>query len=423
MIQRWQLENGAQLVIEDIPDLHSAAIGVYIRVGSRFEIAPLAGASHFVEHMLFKGTENRTARDIAESFETMGGQLNAFTSREHTCVYARVLDEDIDQAIDIIFDMLFSSCFGEKDFATEREVVLEEISMYEDTPDDLIHDIFTAAMWQGQAMGIPILGTRESLEAMNRQMLYDYYRLHYHPSRMVIAVAGNVDPQRVRDRIEGLGDVQGEAPAIAEPAAAKAAEPFLRMVSKDTEQVQLCIGLPGISWYDPDRYAQNLVNSILGGGMSSRLFQRLREEMGLAYSVYSYANSYSDTGLFGIYAGTGPSKINQLFEALQDELSQLARSGVSAEELSRSKKLAKSNVYLGLESVMNRMTRIARGVLMYDEVISAEEVMAKSEAVSLDLAHAYARRILEQQDLSLAAIGPDEILSDLEQEFKRLFRA
>lgn len=422
MIQCWQLDNGAKLAVESIPNLHSAAIGVYIRVGSRHESTPLAGASHFVEHMLFKGTERMSARDIAESFETMGGQLNAFTSREHTCVYARVLDEDLERAAGVIFDMLFNSRFEAKEFITEREVVLEEISMYEDTPDDLIHDVFASAMWQDQPMGIPILGTRDNLEAMSRDELFAYYRQHYHPSQMVIAVAGNVEAQRVRELIERLCDGQGPAIPLPPVAAAVAAPPFIKAVAKDTEQIQLCIGLPGISWHDDARYAQSLVNSILGGGMSSRLFQRLREEMGLAYSVYSYTNNYSDTGMFSVYAGTGPGKLTQFLDALMDELQLLEQHGIVEDELNRSKKLVKSSLYLGLESVMNRMTRIARSILMYDEIVTAEEVMARTEAVTLEQTQAYIRRLFERQPLSLAAIGPAEILPGLTEEFQRIFR-
>ncbi|MDO4539528.1 MAG: pitrilysin family protein [Syntrophomonadaceae bacterium] len=422
LVHVWQLENGAKLVAEPIAGLHSAAVGVYIRVGSRHEDEIMAGSSHFVEHMLFKGTHRLSARDIAERFEAMGGQLNAFTSREHTCVYARVLDEDIDAATEIIFDMLFNSCFAERDFATEREVVLEEISMYEDTPDDLIHDVFASAMWQGQPMGIPILGTRDNLEAMSRDMLFAYYRQHYHPSQMVIAVAGNVEPERIRERMERLGEGRGAAPQQTEIAAAQAAEPFIRTVEKDTEQVQLCIGLPGICWHDTERYAQNLFNSIFGGGMSSRLFQRLREEMGLAYSVHSYTNMYSDTGMFGVYAGTGPGKLTALLEALKDELSLLEQNGIGAEELARAKKLMKTSVYLGLESVMNRMTRLARGILMYDEVTPVEEVIARYEAVTPERLQQYIHRLLGLQPLSLAAIGPAEVMPGLIDEFGRLYR-
>lgn len=419
MINNWTLESGAKLVVEDIPYLRSAAVGVFIRVGSRNETQDLAGASHFVEHMLFKGTETRSAREIAESFEGMGGQLNAFTAKEHTCVYARTLDEDIEQAMEIVFDMIFSSQFAQKEFDTEREVVIEEINMYEDTPDELIHDIFARNFWEGHPMGTPILGTMDTIQNMQRDSLYNYYRQKYIPARMLVAVAGNVNPERIYAMVNKVMDEHRSTAPEQEQSAPLVNKPFIAVSHKEIEQVQLCLGTPGISYLDEDRYTQSVLNSILGGGMSSRLFQRLREELGLAYSVYSSPTSYSDTGLFSINIGTGPAKVARFYEALYAELESIREKGVSQGEIDRTKKLMKSSIYLGLESVMNRMTRLAKSVLMYDEIVSPETVMERVYAVDAEQVRKYAERILQPEQVSLAAIGDQKILPSVQDEFVR----
>ncbi|MEA1960008.1 MAG: pitrilysin family protein [Bacillota bacterium] len=419
MINTWTLNSGAKLVIEDIPHLRSAAIGAYINVGSRNEDGAMAGASHFIEHMLFKGTSTRTARNIAESFESMGGQLNAYTAKEYTCVYARTLDEDIHSAVDIIFDMLFNASFAEKDFNTEREVVYEEIGMYEDSPDELIHDVFAQKFWQGNSMGSPILGTVDSLGGMSRDDLFGFYNRHYIPSNMVIAIAGNINPQQLYDEINGIMEKQKQSPLEFVKTKPEHVTPFISTVSKEIEQVQICLAVPGISYFDEDRYTQNVFNTILGGGISSRLFQSLREELGLAYSVFSSATSYSDTGLLGIFIGTGPGKVDKFFEALYTQLEVLLKQGIFEDELNRTKKLMKSSVFLGLESVMNRMNRLGRGILMYDEIVTPEEVMEKIYAVDLEKVHTYIKRILQPGNFSMAAIGDGQHMPVVEQAFQK----
>ncbi len=417
MINCWSLSSGGKLVVEEIPYLKSAAIGVYIKVGSRNESPDIAGASHFVEHMLFKGTEKRTAREIAETFEGMGGQLNAFTSKEYTGIYARTLDEDIYQAIEIVFDMLFHSHFNEKDFNTEREVVIEEINMYEDAPDELIHDVYAQKFFAGHPLGFPILGTLETITNMQRDVLFNYYRQHYLPANMVFAVAGNVDENKIREAIEKqtaqlIGKVVESILQIPEPTTS-----FINLLPKEVEQVQICLGVPGISYHSSDRYTQNVMNSILGGGMSSRLFQSLREERGLAYSVYSYSSSYVDAGLYTIYIGTGPGKVAQFYEALYEQLQEFVDKGVSSEEITRTQKLMKSSIFLGLESVMNRMTRIAKSLLMYDEIVAPEEVIERIYGVTADMVNDFARQMLKPESFSMAAIGDKQVLQSVEQEY------
>jgi predicted Zn-dependent peptidase len=421
MVEQVTLKNSARLIVEEIPHLRSTAVGVFIKVGSRYETDAIAGASHFVEHMLFKGTHRLSARDIAEQFENIGGQINAYTAREYTCVYGRTLDDDMETAIDIIFDMLFASKFAESDFMTEKEVIFEEIRMYEDTPDDLIHDVFNEKFFTGSSMEHPILGTMASLTGLDRDTLYDYYKRYYVPANMIIAVAGNVKAEAVVKLIESRMPAEAsrlETERFAPPAYAA----FINSVTKEVEQVQICVGGAGMSYHDEKRYALTLMNSILGGGMSSYLFQSLREERGLAYSVYSYTSSYSDTGSMTVYIGTGVNKIEQFFEAFFQELKDFAAKGVRPEELERSKQMSKASLYMGLESVVSRMTRIGRSIMMYDEYQPPELVVDKITAVSKGEVDALARELLRLEAMSLAVIGNQNILPAVKKEFTRWFR-
>lgn len=419
MINSWNLTSGAKLVVEEIPYVKSAAIGIYIRLGSRYEIGKMSGASHFIEHMLFKGTAARTARDIADSFESMGGQLNAATSKENTVLYARILDENLYAAMDILFDMLFNSAFAPHDFETEKGVIIEEINMYEDTPDDLVHDVFSQNIWKKSPMGPPILGTLETITDSARDDLYNFYRQFYVPSNIVISVAGNVEAPRVKDAVEAHLEQARPGAVGFTLAVPEISVPFVKLVPKETEQVQLCLGVPGITYNDERRYALNIMNSILGGGVSSRLFQSIREELGLAYSIYSYPNNYSDTGSYVIYAGTGPSRTGQCLEVLHQQLKEIVDQGITEDELLRTRQQIKSSLYLGMESVMNRMTRLGKALLMYDKIIPLEDVMDKIMSVEKGMVEEQAVQLLQTAPVSLVAIGSPEALQNVEQEFKR----
>jgi len=421
MISYWTLSNGARVVVEEIPHVRSAAIGIYVGVGSRHETKGLKGASHFIEHMLFKGTSRLTARDIAEKFEGIGGQLNAYTSKEYTCVYARTLDENIDLAADIIFDMIFDSRFADKDFETEKGVVAEEINMNEDAPDDLIHDRFARSLWLDHPMGSPILGTMETVASFNRDDVYQFYKSAYIPSNMIIAVAGNVQALEIRDRIEGLLEKQNHSQVSFPYTKPKAYRSFMDLMEKDTEQVQICIGVQGISYNDESRYAMNVMNSIFGGGMSSRLFQKLREELGLAYSIYSYPSNYSDTGAYSIYIGTGRNKISSCFEALQRQMESLLSHGITGEELERTRRLIKSSMYLGLEGVMNRMSRLGKSIIMHNEIVSPEEAIDRVMQVEQEQIKDLAVRLLGNQTVSIAAIGPAGVMHEVEKQYRRFW--
>lgn len=417
MINSCRLDNGCFLVTEEIPYVRSVAIGIYIRVGSRHEPEHMKGAAHFIEHMLFKGTESRSARDIAESFESIGGQLNAFTAKEYTCLYARTLDEHLPMAMDILFDMLFKAKFASRDFENEKNVIIEEIHMYEDTPDDLIHDVFSRRMWSEHPLGSPILGTKDSVSAFDHKNICDFYQDHYQPGNMVIAVAGNINARQVKDAVCQHLDEQPSSGFNMNHAAPQSYHCFTNLVDKATEQVQICIGVPGITYFDERRHALNIMNNIFGGGMSSRLFQSLREELGLAYSVYSYPASYSDSGAYSIYIGTGPGRIDTCFEALYREIRSFLQQGITVLELERTQQLIKSSMYLGLENVMNRMSRLGKSILMYGEVHPPEEIMSRILAVNADMVHELAQTLLDREPFSLAAIAPRETLNQVEKAF------
>lgn len=419
MIQTRQLQNGATVIIEEIPHVRSAAVGVFIKLGSRNETLEVNGISHFIEHMLFKGTMSRTARDIAEVFEEMGGQLNAYTSKEYTCFHARVLDEHTDLAMDILFDMLFNSTMTEKDINTEREVIIEEINMYEDSPDELVHDIFAQTILAGHPLGRSILGTLENIQEMSRDTVFNYYRDHYHPANMIIAIAGNVESEHIFDRIETYS---GYGPKYQKAVTSTVTQQNqgVTLVPKDTEQVQICLGVPGISYLDERRYTQNIMNSILGGGISSRLFQTIREEKGLAYSVYSYPSTYRDFGTYAIYVGTGPAKVQEFFTLLQAEINRFVDEGVTSEEVIRSQNQVKASLYLGMESIMARMNRIGKSLLLYDEVVPVEKVIEKIYRVTPEMVKNYARETLGSYKYSLATIGEASVLPEVEKGFNLL---
>ncbi len=419
MLTKQVLPNGARVLIEEIPYVRSAAIGVFVRVGSKHEPAELNGISHFIEHMLFKGTETRSARSIAEEFERMGGQLNAYTSKEHTCFYARVLDENLNEAMDVLFDMLYNSAMSQKDVDTERGVIIEEINMYEDSPDELVHDVFSQTIMAGHPLGRPILGHEETIASLSRDTINEYYQTFYHPANMVIAVVGNLKSEEV---IERLAAYQGfrPTPGVIKDALVPNLTEGINLVPKDIEQVQICLGVPGIPYTDERRYTQNVMNSILGGGISSHLFQKIREEKGLAYNVFSYPSTYRETGTYAIYVGTSPSKVREFFALLRDELDRFISEGVTLEEVTRTQSQIKASLFLGMESVMTRMNRLGKSELLYGKVTPVEEVIEKVFAVTPRMVQDYAREILSKRPYTLAVIGEPSVLPEVETGFREL---
>jgi predicted Zn-dependent peptidase len=405
LYQKAVLANGVRIVTEEIEHVRSISIGLWVGAGSRDEEEGYEGISHFIEHMFFKGTARRTARELAESLEAVGGQLNAFTTKEYTCYYVKVLDEDLDLAIDVLSDMYFASLFNEEEIEKEKKVVLEEIKMYEDTPDELIHDLFAEFVWNEHPLGRSILGTAESICSLNREKILHYMDKHYAPDNLVIAVAGKISTDKILQKLSSLFQNfrHGGRRVLQDVPVGQAVTSY---VPKDTEQTHLVIGVPGLGQNDEDLYTLHVINNILGGGLSSRLFQEIREQRGLVYSIYSYLSTFIDTGLFAIYAGTSPHNVREVLECILAEIGKMRREGISAQELERTKAQIKGNLYLGLESVSSRMSRLGKTELCYDRVLTPEDVVKKLEKVTVEDVLRVVRCLWQKEKISLTMLGP-----------------
>lgn len=411
VIRRTVLPGGLRIVTETMPWVRSASVGVWVDVGSRDESPSVAGASHFLEHLLFKGTPTRSALDIAIGMDAIGGEFNAFTEKEHTCYYATVLDRDLAYAIDVICDVVLDATVAARDVEVERHVVLEEIAMRDDDPADLANEEFATAVFGDTPLGRSILGSEDSITAMTRRQVAGYYRRRYEPGDMVVAVAGNVDHAavvaRVRRAFAGRLDAGHEhaAPRGLQGATVRPTAGDTRVVEDDTEQANIVLGVRGHSRHDPRRYAVGVLSAALGGGMSSRLFQRIREERGLAYSVYSFHAAYSDTGMFGVYAGCQPAKADEVLSLMREELAAVVRDGLSDGEIERGKGQARGGMVLGLEDSASRMTRIGKAELATGEVLTVDAVLERIEAVTADdVAQAAVELFARPQ--CLAVVGP-----------------
>ena len=408
-MQNWvltELDSGERVVSERLDHVRSAAVGYWIGAGSRDEHEGEAGVTHFIEHLLFKGTGRYSALEIAEIFDGLGGELNAATSREHTLVYARVPDHHLETAMDVMGDMVFAPHLDDID--SEREVVLEEIAMYEDTPQDLVHDLIAEAVFGTHALGRPVIGTVEVIAGIGRRAVAAYHASAYLESNVVIAAAGNVDHEHlVRAlRREGAGRGDGRPP-LRRPLV-KAPPPSLRFGRKDTEQYNVCIGAPGISRSDRRRFAASLLDSILGGSASSRLFQEIREKRGMAYSVYSFASQYTDTGLIGVYVGTREENVGPSLEIVAEQLADIGAGHLRTRELERAKENLKGRIMLSMESTSNRMSRLGKSLITDAEVLSFERIIAEIENVDGDEVAELAALLLEPDRLSAAGIGSSE---------------
>lgn len=419
VFKKTVLPNGVRIITEEIDYVRSVSVGLWVGAGSRDEREGYEGISHFIEHMLFKGTKNRTARELAESLESVGGQLNAFTTKEYTCFYAKVLDEDMDLANDVLSDMFFNSLFDEKEIEKEKKVVIEEIKMYEDSPDELIHDLFSEYVWNDHPLGKPILGTEESIHGLSREKIMDYLGHHYAPENLVIAVAGKIDHE---DIIKKLAPIYGEFKrgGIRILEGTPKGQTIHRYNTKDTEQMHLVMGVPGLGQDDEDIYPMHIINNVLGGGLSSRLFQEVREQRGLAYSVYSYHSTYVDSGMFAIYAGTTPDNTQEVVECILAELQKMKNEGITADELAKTVAQVKGSLYLGLESVSNRMSRLGKTELSYNRVISPEEMVEKLEKVTLEDVKRVMNRLWVKDKFSLVMMGPAGHAVDLERLFQKV---
>jgi predicted Zn-dependent peptidase len=404
MYQKVVLENGTRIAVEEMPGVRSASFGIWVATGSRYETPDEAGISHLIEHMLFKGTARRTPRQIAEAIESLGGQMNAFTSKEYTCFYARVVDEHLPVAIDVLADMFFSSLFKADDIEREKKVVQEEIRMYEDAPDEIIHDLFTRAVLSGHPLGRPVIGTMDSVDGLTRQAVLDYYQRQYCPGNMVLALAGNLTAEdavsALRPLFEGNRAVSPDRQVLIPEA-----RTVVKVFPKPLEQVHFCLGVPGLPQHDDRNYTLQVINTVLGGGSSSRLFQRIREERGLVYTIYSYFSSFNDAGLFTIYAGTNADNLGEVLELTWQEIERLLDGGITQDELARTQEQIKGSLLLASESVTHRMHRLGKSEIVYDRLITPEEVLQKISAVTLDDVLSLARELLAPERFSLALIG------------------
>lgn len=380
MVEKHTSESGLRVVLENIPSVRSVTIGVWILTGSRNETDKNNGISHLIEHMMFKGTKKRTAQEIAEAFDSIGGQVNAFTSREYTCYYARVIDTHKEHALEVLSDMFFNSKFDEKELEREKKVVSEEIKMYEDAPDDIVHDLLSKAAFGGHSLGYPILGTDSHLQSFTREDLFEYKRKFYNPENVVISVAGNVDTDFISKVESYFDNFENESISNKIEKPIFLAEDLNR--SKDTEQAHLCFGYEGIPINDERYSSLAVLNNVLGGSMSSRLFQEVREEKGLAYSVFSHHSSYLDSGLLTIYAGTGNDSLPALKSTIESTLENLVSDGITDKELKNSQEQLKGQIMLSLENTSSRMMRNGRNELLLGKHRSLDDIILDINAVN-----------------------------------------
>ncbi len=404
MIKKSVLSNGVRILTESMPTMVSTTIGIWVENGSRYETPAENGTSHFIEHLLFKGTKKRTAAQIAEEVDAVGGVLNAFTGKEYTCYYAKVLGQDLDMTTDLLADIFLESVFNNEDLERERQVVLQEISQAEDTPDDFIHDLFTLNFWKGHPLAAPIFGTVETVNGIDSEDLKTFMKARYRSERVFISAAGQVDHEKLVERCEKLF---GSIPGNGKPDAVVAPKPrhYLINQQKKLEQAHLCIGSPGIGQGHPLRYAGYVLNTALGGGMSSRLFQEVRENRGHVYTIYSFVSSYIDSGYFAIYAGTNPEWVQEVLEVTVGELKKLAHDGLTSAELARAKSQLKGNMLLGMESTDSRMNRLARNEIYYRRDVPIQELAQGIDNVNNDQIIELASSWFKADQMALVTLG------------------
>jgi predicted Zn-dependent peptidase len=407
MYHKTLLDNGLKIVTEKIDAMRSVSLGIWVNAGSRDEIENNNGISHFIEHMIFKGTLSRSSLQIAKELDAIGGLSNAFTGKENTCFHGKVLDKHFPLLADILSDILLNSLFAQDDVERERQVILQEISMMEDTPEDNIHVLFQRLFWPGQQLGMPVLGTVETVKSIDRNMISNYVEEYYTPERILVVAAGGVDHETVASFFEPA--FQGlNGGRIISKRSTPGANSAISCHFKDLEQVHICLGGEAPSLTSEKRFAAALLNTILGGSMSSRLFQEVREKMGLAYSVYSFLSAYVDVGLLGVYVATDVQKVNTVLECLQQEIKKICLGQLSEAELIAAKEHLIGGIYLAAESTDNRMLRTAKNEIMFGRYISHEELASCIESVTLDAVIATASNVFKKNGVSLTTVGPIE---------------
>jgi predicted Zn-dependent peptidase len=415
------LPSGLRIVTEEVGTVRSAAVGIWVNVGSRDETPSVAGASHFLEHLLFKGTKRRNAMEISSSIEAVGGEMNAFTSKEYTCFYARVIDTDLALAVDVISDLITSSVVKADDVDSERNVVLEEIAMRDDDPSDLIHDLFLETFYGDTHLGRPILGTVDSIKGMSRNSVYNYYKKKYQPSDLVVAVAGNIKHKKVANLVEAalakdnFLDVPVAESNLRTAARTKiAGHHKVGIIERKTEQAHLLLGVEGVGRNDDRRFALSILASALGGGMSSRLFQEIREKRGLAYSVYAYVQQFAGSGSLGFYAGCQPAKAEEVVKIIQAVTHDVAENGLTDEEIIRAKGSVTGSLVLSQEDTGSRMSRIGKSELVYGEIMGFDEILAAINKVTPAEIRLLASALLPKPS-TLALVGPFKSISKFEK--------
>lgn len=413
MFTKRHLDNGIPVVMEQLKNFRSVIIGIWVKVGSRHESPERNGISHFLEHMFFKGTKKRTATDIAIDIDSLGGDLNAFTSRENTAFYVKVLDENVHKGIDLLTDIFLHSTFLEEEIEKEKGVIKEEIKLVEDTPDDYVHDLFSKTIWGDDGLGQAVLGRRETIKTFTRDDLLGHVRKYYGTADTVVACAGNFEPETIVNLLNHyLGGLRrgSEPKTLSQPSF----QSDVAIYQKALSEIHICFGVEGLPYASQDRYAIALLNSILGAGVSSRLFQEIREKKGYAYSIYSFLSAYQDTGFWGVYAGTGRKRARVVTELIVKEIKGI-HATVTDTELTRAKDQLKGNIVLGLESTSNRMQSIARQEIYYGRYFTQNEVMREIDSVTLPQVKELAYRLINEGKMSLTILGPAK-----EEDFKGL---
>ncbi len=405
-VQITTLSNGLRVVTESVPYVRSASVGLFIGVGSRDEEEEISGISHFIEHMLFKGTLRRTAHQIADEIESRGGHLNAWTDKEMTTYQARVLAEDTPLALDILSDMLLHSALEPDEMTREKSVVIEEIKMYEDSPEDKVHEVFEETMWRNHPLGRAIIGTEQTVSSLTRENLTSYLSTRYVPDRIVVAATGNIDHAEVVELAGKTISLKQAHHTSTQHKGPKPSGKSKQLRKRDTEQVNFCMGSRGYSKQSPERFAASILNNVLGGNMSSRLFQEIREKRGLAYSIGSYTRSYRDAGTFCVYGGTSPSTYDQVIELTRTETARVKREGFTTDELTKAKSQVRGGLVLGLESMSSRMNRYGESLLSHGRIIPLEEVLDMYDAVTNEAIRAVADYVFNDDLTTLTAIGP-----------------
>ncbi|MCX6427728.1 MAG: pitrilysin family protein [Actinobacteria bacterium] len=410
-VRRTVLSSGLRIVTEEVPSVRSAAIGIWVNVGSRDETPAVAGASHFLEHLLFKGTTTRTALEISSSIESVGGEMNAFTTKEYTCFYARVIDTDLPMAVDVVSDLITSSLVTANDVDSERKVVLEEISMRDDDPSDLVQELFSDTYYGDTPIGRSILGTTESINGVSRSAVFNYYKKRYIPQDLVIAVAGNIKHKKVVEMVEralsrdGFLNVHGSPQVRPDTPIRIKNQQSVGLINRKTEQANMFYGVAGVARNDDRRFTMGILSAALGGGMSSRLFQEIREKRGLAYSVFSYSQQFAGTGILGFYAASHPTKAFEVIDVIREVLADVAANGMTEEEIERAKGAVRGSLVLSQEDSGSRMSRIGKSEIVYGEIMGFDEILKEISGVTSDAIRKVAGEFLVQRP-TLAVVGP-----------------